>query len=110
MYIFVGCEESQTVTIAFRELGYEAFSCDLLPCSGDHPEWHIQGDIFKAIKAGFIKTQNGDLHRIDKWGALVAFLTCTYLTNAGIGYFNIERYGDKARIRKVKRLEATEFL
>lgn len=110
MYILVGCEESQAVTIAFRELGYEAFSCDLLPCSGGHPEWHIRGDIFKAIEGGFIQTQDGARHhRIDSWDALIAFPTCTYLTNAGIGYFNVERYGDKARIRKVKRLEAAEF-
>lgn len=49
MKILVGCEESQAVTIAFRELGFEAYSCDLLPCSGGHPEWHLQQDVFKVI-------------------------------------------------------------
>ena len=44
--ILVACEESQATTKAFRALGHEAFSCDLLPCSGGHPEWHIQEDIF----------------------------------------------------------------
>lgn len=107
--ILVGCEESQAVTIELRKLGFNAFSCDTLPCSGGHPEWHIQGDVFKAIKGGLILTQNGDVYKIGKWHALIAFPTCTYLTNAGIGYFNEERYGDKARIRKVKRLEAAEF-
>lgn len=96
MKILIGCEESQAVCIAFRKLGFEAYSCDILPCSGGHPEWHIQGDIFKAIES-------------KDWGMLIAFPTCTYLTNAGIGYFNEERYGDKARERKKKRLEAAEF-
>lgn len=48
--VLVGCEESQAVTIELRKLGIEAYSCDILPCSGGHPEWHIQGDIFKAIR------------------------------------------------------------
>ena len=48
--ILVGCEESQAVTIAFRNLEIEAYSNDILMCSGNHPEWHIQGDIFQAIE------------------------------------------------------------
>lgn len=47
--VLIGCEESQAVTKAFRALGHEAYSCDLLPCSGGHPEWHYQEDIFKVI-------------------------------------------------------------
>lgn len=47
--ILVACEESQATTKAFRALGYEAFSCDLLPCSGGHPEWHFQEDIFGVL-------------------------------------------------------------
>jgi len=50
MRVLVGCEESQAVTKEFRKLGYNAYSCDLLPESGGHPEWHIQGDIFKVIE------------------------------------------------------------
>ena len=49
MRVLVACEESQAVTIAFRKLGHEAFSCDLKPCSGGHPEWHIQGDVFDVV-------------------------------------------------------------
>lgn len=67
MKILVGCEESQAVTLAFRELGIQAFSCDLEPCSGGHPEWHLQMDIFKAIE-------------LEEWDVLIAFPTCTYLT------------------------------
>lgn len=47
--ILIACEESQTITKEFRNLGYEAFSCDLLPCSGGHPEWHLQCDVFNII-------------------------------------------------------------
>jgi hypothetical protein len=50
MKVLVGCEESQAVCIAFRKRGHEAYSCDLQPCSGGHPEWHIQGDVFQAVK------------------------------------------------------------
>ena len=49
MKVLIGCEESQAVCISFREAGHEAFSCDLKPCSGGHPEWHYQMDVFKAI-------------------------------------------------------------
>lgn len=48
--VLVGCEESQVVCKAFRALGHEAYSCDLLPCSGGHPEWHLQMDLFEAIE------------------------------------------------------------
>ena len=46
MKILIACEESQAVTKEFRALGHEAYSCDILPCSGGHPEWHIQDDVF----------------------------------------------------------------
>ncbi|HCT86228.1 MAG TPA: hypothetical protein DF296_13635 [Candidatus Margulisbacteria bacterium] len=47
--VLIACEESQAVCIEFRKLGHEAFSCDILPCSGGHPEWHLQQDIFEVI-------------------------------------------------------------
>ena len=52
MRILVACEESQAVTIAFRELGHEAYSCDIIECSGGHPEWHIKGDAVKEAYSG----------------------------------------------------------
>jgi len=63
--VLVACEESQVVTIAFRELGHEAYSCDLEPCSGGHPDWHIQDDVLKHL---------------DGWDMIIAFPTCTFLT------------------------------
>ena len=53
MRILVACEESQAITIEFRKLGFEAFSCDLLPSSGGHPEWHYQQDVFEVIDKGW---------------------------------------------------------
>jgi hypothetical protein len=69
MRILVACEESQAVCKAFRELGHEAYSCDIVPCSGGHPEWHIQKDVREVLK--------------QKWDMIIAHPPCTYLSNAG---------------------------
>lgn len=82
--ILIACEESQTVCKAFRELGNEAYSCDIQECSGGHPEWHIQGDVLPLLN--------------EKWDLIIAHPPCTYLSNAGArwlyagGKLNEERY------------------
>ena len=73
MRVLVGCEESQAVTKELRKLGHEAFSCDLLPCSGGHPEWHYQTDIFEVINMG--------------WDMGIFFPPCTHLAVSGAAYF-----------------------
>lgn len=73
MRILVGCEESQAVTIELRKLGHEAYSCDLLPCSGGYPEWHLQQDIFEVIKLG--------------WEMAIFFPPCTDLAVSGARHF-----------------------
>jgi len=73
MRVFVPCEESQAVCIAFRNKGHEAFSCDILPCSGEHPEWHIQGDCLE--------------HIFDGWDLMIAFPPCTHLACSGAKHF-----------------------
>lgn len=83
MKVLVGCEESQAVCKAFRARGHEAFSCDLLLCSGGHPEWHLNMDVLKAIKGGYLETEAGNVVYIDKWDAGIFFPDCTYLTLAG---------------------------
>ena len=80
MRILVGCEESQAVTIELRKLGHEAFSCDTQECSGEHPEWHLQMDVFKAIEAGELITQSGQVVYVDEWDIGIFFPTCTFLT------------------------------
>jgi len=72
MKILVACEESQVVTKAFRKLGHEAYSCDIQPCSGGFPEWHIQDDVKNVLNL--------------KWDMLIAHPPCTYLSNAGARY------------------------
>ena len=59
LQVLVACEESQAVTKELRKLGHEAYSCDLLPCSGNHPEWHFNIDVFKVINYLGGKLQNG---------------------------------------------------
>jgi len=80
MRVIVGCEESQAVTIELRKLGHEAYSCDLLPCSGGHPEWHIQADIFEVIESIKFYTSDNKPHLISEWDMGIFFPTCTYLT------------------------------
>lgn len=107
MNVLVACEESQRVCTAFREKGHNAFSCDILPCSGGHPEWHIQGDVLRIINGSqtmrpsdrFIETEDWS-HYIfpEKWDLIIAHPPCTYLSNAGArwlyagGELNIERF------------------
>jgi hypothetical protein len=74
MVVLVACEESQAVTKAFRELGHEAYSCDILDCSGGHPEWHIKGDAIKEAYSG-------------KYSMMIAFPPCTHLATSGARWF-----------------------
>ena len=79
MKILVACEESQAVTIELRRLGHEAYSCDLIPCSGGHPEWHIRWDALAMINGNCsFLTCDGELHSIEgKWDMLIAHPPCT---------------------------------
>ena len=109
MNVLIACEESQRVCMAFRERGHNAFSCDIQEPSGGHPEWHILCDALKAIQGGQIVTMDGLTHDIPKWDIIIAHPPCTYLTNTGNRWFNIERYGDKARQRYKDREDAVKF-
>jgi hypothetical protein len=94
MRILVACEESQAVTIELRKLGHEAYSCDIEPCSGGYPEWHLQQDVEPLLK--------------EKWDMIIAFPPCTFLSNAGA----CRLYPKKGQIdqaRYEKGLKAKEF-
>ncbi len=107
MNVLVACEESQRVCTAFREKGHNAFSCDILPCSGGHPEWHIQGDVLKILnpeEAPFgglcdivFETMDGESHSVDKWGLIIAHPPCTRLCTASQRwlYFGDKEYRSK---------------
>lgn len=75
--ILIACEESQAVCKAFRLEGFEAYSCDIEPCSGGHPEWHLQQDVAKLLK--------------EEWSAVIAFPPCTHLCVSGAKHFAVKR-------------------
>lgn len=110
MNVLIACEESQRVCAGFRKRGHTAFSCDILPCSGGHPEWHIWGDVIKVMN-GLCEfyTYNGDRHFIgDNWDLIIAHPPCTYLTVTGNRWFDVDKYGDAAIERIEKRELAIE--
>jgi hypothetical protein len=75
--VLVACEESQAVTIELRKLGIEAYSCDVEPCSGGHPEWHLQQDVIPLLK--------------ETWDMIIAFPPCTHLACSGARWFEEKR-------------------
>jgi len=77
MKVLVACEESQAVCIEFRKQGHEAYSCDILDCSGGHPEWHIKGDVLEQLNKG--------------WDMMIAFPPCTHLAVSGAAWFEEKR-------------------
>ena len=93
MKVLIACEESGTVRNAFRKKGHDAYSCDILP---NDSKYHIQDDVFNVL--------------YEKWDMMIAHPPCTYLSNAGIRWFNEEKFGDKAVKRKLQRLNAMEFV
>jgi len=93
--ILLACEESQAVTIEFRKLGHEAFSCDLFSCSGGHPEWHMQKNVVPLLE--------------QKWDMIIAFPPCTFLAVTGNRWFDINKYGVKAIKRHEDRKKAIKF-
>lgn len=93
MRILVACEESQAVCKAFRKIGHEAYSCDIEPCSGGNPEWHLQVDALEMLKL--------------PWDMIIAHPPCTYLTNAGAVRMKVN--GEVVPERYEKAMEAKAF-
>jgi len=87
MKVLIACEESQEVCKAFRELGHEVYSCDILPCSGGHPEWHIQDDVLKVIAQ-------------EHWDLMIAHPPCTFLSRAGTRWLFPKHKLNKERYKK----------
>jgi hypothetical protein len=86
--ILVACEESQAVTKELRELGHNAYSCDLLVCSGGHPEWHFNCDVFEVIENFGGVLQNGKkVHLKKQWDIMIAHPPCTYLAVSGAQWY-----------------------
>ena len=87
MRVLVACEESQVVTIELRRLGHEAYSCDIQPCSGGHPEWHLQRDVIPLLS--------------EKWDMIIAFPPCTDLAVSGARWFK-EKQADGRQQRSIE--------
>lgn len=94
--VLIGCEESQAICKEFRALGHEAYSCDLLPCSGGHPEWHLQMDVFEAIK-------------FQKWDLLIGHPPCTFIAVSGARWM-YNKDGSINQERKRNQDEALDFV
>lgn len=111
MKVLVACEESQRVCVAFRAKGHEAYSCDVVDCSGNHPEWHIKADVLPLLNGNcsFVTCDGVQHDIIGQWDIIIAFPPCTYLTVTGNRWFNVDRYGDKALQRIEKRKMAIDF-
>ena len=127
MIVLVACEESQRVCTAFREKGHNAFSCDILPSSGGHPEWHIKGDVLEVLnpkveiktlitlygntsyktKGVYFKTCDNIEHYVEKWDLIIAHPPCTYLSNAGARFLYPKGVLNEERLKL--GLEAKEF-
>ena len=99
MKVLVACEESQRVCTEYRKLGHEAYSCDIEPCSGGHPEWHIQYDVLSLLNGNCdFKTVNGDMyHLTGKWDMIIAFPPCTHLAISGARHFEKKRADGRQR-------------
>lgn len=117
MKVLVACEESQTVCKAFRKRGHEAYSCDIIDCSGGHPEWHIKGDVLPllnpkreikplitlygntsyATKGVYFKTCDDVEHYVEKWDMIIAFPPCTHLCVSGARHFEKKRADGRQR-------------
>lgn len=93
--VIVGMEESQAIANAFRNAGIKAFSCDIQPCSGGHPEYHLQMDFFEAA-------------RLRKWKATVMHPVCTYLSvsnNNAMANGCAKYTAEEGRILRAKAIE-----
>lgn len=107
MKILIACEESQAVCKAFRKRGHEAYSCDIIDCSGGHPGWHINDDVLKYINGAsrynihgkmYFTTQDGRTHELPyKWDMIIAFPPCTDLAVSGARHFEKKRADGRQR-------------
>lgn len=107
--VLVACEESQAETIAFRNLGHNAFSCDLQPCKKGTPEeWHIVGDVRPLLKGETnFTTQDGSKKSVPYWDLIIAHPPCTYLCK--MSSIHMRKKGIIQKNRYEKMIEAREF-
>lgn len=118
--VLIGCEESQAITKEFRKLGHQAYSNDLLPCSGGHPEWHIIGDVLEVMQGGEFITESGNKIKVDQWDLGMFHPECTFLSSSGVQWlshpddthlpFESRRAHPKYPTRRQDMLDSVEFV
>ena len=110
MKVLVACEESQAVTKELRKLGHEAYSCDIIECSGGHPEWHIMQDVLPLLNGRCsFNTMDGIENSIDgKWDLIIAHPPCTFMSKAGARWM-FPKAGQVAQERLAAAIEAKKF-
>ena len=107
MKVLVACEESQRVCTAFRKRGHEAYSCDIVECSGGHPEWHILGDCLLLLDGNQqFRTMDEKWHWVNQWDLLIAHPPCTYLTNCANRAFSLNCTAPEKVIERWKKRTA----
>ena len=99
MKVLIACEESQAVCKEFRKLGHEAYSCDIIECSGGHPEWHIMQDVLPLLGGDCeFMSMDGQSHTVEgKWDMIIAFPPCTHLAVSGARHFEKKREDGRQR-------------
>lgn len=112
--VLIACEESQRVCMAFRKMGHDAFSCDIVDPSGGHPEWHIKGDALLYLDRVFdnirFVTMDGKIHSIFRWDLIIAHPPCTYLSMVATRAHSLKCTPiDKINDRTMKRIDAMQF-
>ena len=106
--ILIACEESQRECLAFRELGFNAYSCDIQKCGGGHPQFHILGDVTPYLNGSTLfVTEDGKRHRVNKWHLIIAHPPCTYLCK--VSSVQMVKHGIIDEKRYQKLLEARKF-
>lgn len=93
MRVLIACEFSGVVREAFRKLGHDAWSCDLLP-SADNSPYHLQGDVLDIMRTSWK----------DGWDLMIAHPPCTYLASSGL------HWNKRIPGREELTLEALKFI
>ena len=110
MNVLIACEESQRTCTEFRKRGHNAYSNDIVACSGGHPEWHILMDSLAVINGGVCKLQNGEKVEIPHWDLIIAHPPCTYLSHAATSRHSLKITPiNQINARTLSRIDAMSF-
>ena len=110
MKVLVACEESQRVALAFLNRGHDAYSCDIVKCSGGRPDRHIMMDAKAVMNGGKMKLQGGGYIMIEQWDLIIAHPPCTYLSNVATRHHSLNTSPiNWINARTENRIEAMRF-